>query len=174
MNRTPLLFIGGIILALLVLAGVLFAFVGTKKPADTQPSSTVTFPAGGVATGTASTSTPGSAAGSPSFLSNPDVTEDSENPGLYYLGNDPVSQENPQYIIEYIASSQSFIVSLTQEPIGETRHAAETYLQGVLGLTQEQMCSLKYIVNVPGSVNEQYSSVNLGFSFCSGAVRLPG
>jgi len=101
----------------------------------------------------------------------------SVNPGHYYLGNapDPSSSKPPSapYIIEYIASTHYFGVELTQEPIGQARIEAEQYLMQHLGITQDQMCQLKYMVSVPWYVNQVYTGENLGFSFCPGAVALP-
>ncbi len=102
--------------------------------------------------------------------------------GYYYLGiHAPVDGastanvtaiENPPYTILYIDSTQYFNITILQEPLGEVRQDAEKYLMEHLGVTQIQMCSLKYIISVPNSVNQIYSSKNIGFSFCSGAVQL--
>lgn len=158
----------GIVVVLLVLAFAIIALRSPKQPATTSQGN-VTFP-------TASSTPISSATGNAhTFLQDPDVKEDATNPGYYYLGYQPSAgqQTNPPYLIEYIAETQYFGITIMQEPIGENRRAAEQYLQQKLSLTQEQMCSLKYTVGVPDSVNAQYSDVNLGFSFCPGAVRLP-
>ena len=78
-----------------------------------------------------------------------------------------------QYLITYVGDSGYFIVSLLQEPIGAARKAAEADLMNQLGVSQDAMCNLNYMVAVPWSVNQVYSGMNLGFSFCPGAVVLP-
>jgi len=105
------------------------------------------------------------------FLTDTGTKEDSANKGYYFLGNQPEVQ-NP-YVIVYIAETHYFNISLLQEPISESRAAAEAYLLQHLGLTKEQLCTLDYMVSVPDSVNNIYSDENLGFSFCQGAVQLP-
>lgn len=101
--------------------------------------------------------------------------------GYYHLGYhtpipnlpDPSATDHPPYTIEYISGTQYFNVSLLAEPIGMARIEAEQYLEGLLGIPQDQMCRLQYMVSVPWSVNPVYASRNLGFSFCPGATPLP-
>jgi hypothetical protein len=106
------------------------------------------------------------------FLRDEDTYEDPVNPGYYYLRYPPQGN-NPPYHIVYIAQTSYFNVVLYEEPIGDSRRAAEEYLRGKLGLKQTEMCGLNYTVGTPNSVNSAYASMNLGFSFCTGAVRLP-
>lgn len=106
------------------------------------------------------------------FLDDPSVTEDSVNPGYYYLGNQPQGTSTP-YLIEYIKETDYFNIELLEEPIGETRKSAEDDLRSRLGLSDSELCALDYVVSTPTSVNSTYASINLGFSFCSGAVTLP-
>ena len=101
------------------------------------------------------------------------------NPGYYYLGyhyangtSDPTASNDPPYLIEYISTTQYFNISLLHEPLGQIRQQAEQYLMAHTGLTQNQMCQIKYMVSVPSSVNQVYAGTNLGFSFCPGAVQL--
>ena len=102
------------------------------------------------------------------------------NAGYYYLGYhmkegfpDPTASDNPPYVISYIDSTQYFNIALLQEPIGSVREEAQQYLMQHLGISQDQMCRLNYMVSVPDRVNSQFSSKNLGFSFCPGATVLP-
>lgn len=114
------------------------------------------------------------------FKSDPTTVADPINHGQFYLGYhfsegrwDTTATDNPPYIIDYVDSSQYFIVTLLQEPIRQTRLQAQQYITVHLGITEDQICQLKYTVNVPGWVNANYAGTNLGFSFCSGAVQLP-
>lgn len=110
------------------------------------------------------------------LLNDADVVEDPVNPGYYYLGYQtfgPNAVQDPPYLITFIKETNYFNITLLKEPLGETRASAERYLMDKLGATGEQLCQLNYTVGVPDAVNSVYSSMNLGFSFCQGAVRLP-
>lgn len=152
--------------AFLVLLVITLLLLVLRKPAPfTAPQTGVSFP----------NATTTSSAGQNSFLNNPDTKQDPYDSMTYYLGNQPLPDHssNPPYLISYNTQTGYFNVTLFQEPIGELRRQAEQYLQQRLGLSQEQMCSLKYVVGVPDFINTQYSDTNLGFSFCPGAVQLP-
>lgn len=114
------------------------------------------------------------------FMADPTTIKDPFNSDSYYLdgrSSEEVSNlttpTSSHFIIEYISSTQYFNIALMQEPIGPVRGEMERYLMTKLGLTQNQMCQLNYMVSVPNRVNSQYSGINLGFSFCPGAVVLP-
>lgn len=77
------------------------------------------------------------------------------------------------FSVYYMSSSQSFIITLTEEPIGLARVQMEQFLLSTLGLTQDQLCKLNYLVGVTQDVNPQFTGNNLGFSFCPGATVLP-
>jgi hypothetical protein len=110
----------------------------------------------------------------------PSTKEDPLNAGQYYMGyhqpegvSDPTATENPPYVINYIAATQFFNIAILQEPIGQSRKQMETYLMQHLGITQDQMCRLKYMVGVPARINQLYAGQDLRFSFCAGATELP-
>lgn len=105
------------------------------------------------------------------FLMASDTKEDSVNKGYYFLGNQPGVPSD--YVIEYIAETNYFNISLLKEPLSQSRLKAESYLLNQLGVTKEQLCTLDYMLTVPDFVNSIYSDENLGFSFCPGAVTLP-
>lgn len=113
------------------------------------------------------------------ILKDPETIADPVNQGYYYLGYHPAFDANSTqtnsvpYMIEYISNTNYFNIELLQEPIGTTRLLAQAYLLQHLGIPQNDLCSLKYMVSVPASVNEYYASQNLGFSFCPRAVTLP-
>jgi len=114
------------------------------------------------------------------FINNSATVKDPINSDYYYLGYhmyegvpDSTVTDNPPYIIEYISSTQYFNIALLQEPIGTAREEAQQYLMTRLGVAQNQMCQLNYMVSVPWRVNAQYTGRNLGFSFCPGATVLP-
>jgi len=114
------------------------------------------------------------------FINDPTTAKDPNNQGYYYLGyhpyegvSDPTAIENPPYLIVYISATQYFNIALLQEPIGPVREDMQQYLMARLGVTQDQMCRLNYMVSVPDRVNSNFSGRNLGFSFCPGATTLP-
>lgn len=81
------------------------------------------------------------------------------------------------YLATYIPSDgkapSEFLVTLYAEPIGATRKAAEAALRNRLGLTNTELCALSSIVATAPGVNTSFDGINLGFSFCAGAVKLP-
>lgn len=114
------------------------------------------------------------------FIADPETVQDPSNAGYYYLGyhtyagtQDVTATVAPPYVITYLSATQYFNIALLQEPIGPVREEMQQYLMGHLDISQDQMCKLKYMVSVPDRVNSQYSGMNLGFSFCPGAVVLP-
>ena len=109
------------------------------------------------------------------FKNDPAMTRDRINAGRYYLGfnltNDPT--EKAPYLIGYVETGDFFNVVLLQEPIGQSRKEAERYLMERLGISQNQMCTLRHTVSVPYFVNAFYTGMSLGFSFCPGSVVIP-
>lgn len=153
-----------LIVLLLIVVGIGIWIAGQKKPQD-QTNQTIQFPISSGASTSVSTA-------QNNFLSNPELHQDPNNSGYYFVGYQPSDATAP-YLIKYIAETHYFTVAVAQEPIGENRRRAEQYLAQLLGATHEQMCSLNYAVYVSNTINSQYSGENLGFSFCPGAVKLP-
>lgn len=113
------------------------------------------------------------------FIEDSATVSDPQNDGYYYLGNhypfeivDEEHIEQPEYIIMYIAESQYFNIVLLREPLRTTRKNAEQYLLEHLGVSPEELCQIDYVVSVPHYVNQYYTGMNLGFSFCQGTVAL--
>lgn len=117
------------------------------------------------------------------FINNGVTIPDAVNPGGYLLaGNLGYCLSDPQkcqaasttnFSVYYISGSKSFLIDLTEEPIGQARLDMEQFMLKTLGITEQQMCSLNYLVGVTRYVSEQYTGKNLGFSFCPGATLLP-
>jgi hypothetical protein len=101
------------------------------------------------------------------FLHNGTTEPDAQNPGNYYLAT------TSSFAIGYDSGSQFFTIALTEEPIGSARLQAEQFLETALGISQPQMCSLRYYLGTDIYTNSFYGGENLGFSFCPGAVALP-
>lgn len=185
-------------ISLAVLALGLFAFLWwASRHQSTQtptPSGTISFPSGtGVAPISSASSTSaslsfivGTQSGSlpvSDFLHNGVTVRDAANPTRYLLvGNSGACPSRPQecqagpevpYLITFDTASQVFAITLTQEPLSEARRQAETFLARTLRVSEQQLCSLKYLVGTTRDISEQYAYKNLGFSFCPGAVALP-
>lgn len=77
------------------------------------------------------------------------------------------------YQILFFPEDSYFLISLFEEPLGETRRAAETELQNTLKLSQQELCMLNSDVFTTIDVNEQYAGQDLGLSFCQQSVPLP-
>jgi hypothetical protein len=92
---------------------------------------------------------------------------------LYYELTGEYVATSTRYSIIYTDNDEGFTIALFQEPLGVVRKEAEVKLLGLLGITENDACNLKYDLGVPYSVSEQYSGKNLGFSFCPNAVLLP-
>ncbi len=113
------------------------------------------------------------------FLQDPETVKDHLNKGQNYLGYhfpegvpDPTATTEPPYVIDYFEADSSFSIAIFQEPVAANRLQAEQYLMEHLGISQNQMCTLKYSIGVPNRVNQYYAGMELGFSFCPGAVKL--
>lgn len=91
--------------------------------------------------------------------------------GVYAVSDDNEDGDQP-YTIFYYTETDSYAVSLNKEPLAEIRKQAELYLLSTSGLTQEQLCKNGGFVGTTYDINHQYAGVNLGFSFCPGAVVL--
>lgn len=106
------------------------------------------------------------------FKKDPATLTSKNLPGHYYLAGGIGSTAGIPFRTFYLESDGSFRITLLQEPLSETRAAAESDLMARLGITEKQMCGLNYIVSVLNSVNPNYPGRNLGFSFCPGAEAL--
>lgn len=162
-----------IIIATILIIGIgitLWFFTRGSNGAPVQQKP-VEFPSGGIA----SSSSP-YLSNADSLLQNPNVKADTNNQGNYFIGKQPSTNSevgSQPFIITYTAETKYFNITLTQEPIGEVRKKAESYLMQILSFSENQMCELNYSVYTPTTINSQFAGTNLGFSFCPGAVKLP-
>lgn len=110
------------------------------------------------------------------FLANETVKEDTQNPGLYELGNtaesDVVTGGEPAYAVIFDKESGVFNAMLLKKPFVQSRLEMEVYLKNLLQISDEEMCQLSYSVTVPGYVDQNASGQDYRFSFCSDAVQL--
>lgn len=106
------------------------------------------------------------------FLTDGGVNPDQDNPGYYFLGSSYSDGEDSPYVITYQQQTNFFNIVLLKEPLKDSRAKAENYLAVVVGLSQDQMCALKYMVSTPQYVSDDYAGKDLKFSFCSGSTPL--
>ena len=180
-----------------IVIGVLYVFFAPKAvPQVSEPATTLPGSAPSDLTSSTSGATPSGATGSMTvaaqdgsqvtvldFIHNGITILDKVNDGVYMLaGNLGYCLSDPgqcqaapadNFNVFYNSAPQSFNTVLTKEPIGQARLLMEQFLLSTLGITQSQLCSLKYRVGVTIYVNEQFAGENLGFSFCPGATPLP-
>lgn len=172
MNKFILLLL---LVALLLAGGILYTLY-TRDDVGLLEDQGIQFPSsGGPAVDVVQLSTrDGGMVTVKDFLVDPSTQADEANPGSYFLGQHfSESGPVPPYTITYIAASSYFNIGLFSEPLGAHRKAAEAFLMQRLGISEGQMCALKYTVSTPVRVSEQYSGQSLGFSFCPGSVELP-
>jgi hypothetical protein len=111
----------------------------------------------------------------PDFTKTPQPEGDTHVPEQGYL---IAENRDTGYEITYFSSTDAqspyILVSLKKEPLGVTRMAAEAELRTLFSLSDEELCLMPDAeVWVNRSVNEYYSGMDLGFSFCPDAVLLP-
>ena len=171
------------IITIILLAGLLFLFFMTPDVPTPAPSSgnTLPFP---VATSTSYTPPPGVIVPpgkkaiqdiSGSLIVN-DFTASSSfhtsNLSNYYDLVPESASTTPDYDIIFVDADQSFQVFLLKNPLGLARRHAEETLLAMLGISQQEACSLTYQVTVAYSINDTYAGRNFGFSFCPGSEVL--
>jgi hypothetical protein len=180
------------LVVILLAVMVIYILVPKNTTTTTNTPSETTFPASGNSTTSNSSTSSGIATVSTqsggkvatlNFIHNGTTIEDPANKGTYYLagssgacnsnGSCPTAGTEKDFTILYYPSNGSFNIGLASEPLGQVRIEAEQYLMKELGLSEQQMCDLKYNISTSAYVNQQYGGENLGFSFCPGAIPLP-
>lgn len=173
------------VLLLLVGAGMAWWLFGMKQPPAPPPLGTE-FPQGGG--GGSLVTVPvvtqqGSTITTRDFIHTSTTVEDPANPGSYYLAGETGycddqgvcahGASSKEFSIVYYPEDSSFIIALLAEPLSQSRKAAEQFLMNSTGLSGTELCALKYYVGTDAYRNAQFAGINLGFSFCPGAVKLP-
>lgn len=179
--NTKIIVIAGIIIVIALIAFVVWGFMSAPSQTPVTNPAGVNLPSAGNVTplpsGTPSISVAAIQQGSipvKDFKNNPNTVKDPYNAGYYDIagGSNPGLSHAPFHIF-YDDTHQYFGITLLSEPIGQYRKQAEQLLLQELGISQAQMCQLNYSVGVGPDVNEAYTGINLGFSFCPGATVLP-
>ena len=182
MNKKLLVAVGVVIATGITLLFLVFWRSQNTKPSTLSPGQGTTsssFPTPGPETNPDNTisikTENGGSIQTKDFIHDAETEKDMINPGHYHLGYRFTEGGNEKipYAIDYIDTTDFFNIVLYQEPIVNSRRDAEQYLMQHLGISQDQMCSLRYMVGVPYSVNEFYTATSLGFSFCPGSVQIP-
>ena len=197
MNTKIIIWTVGILLGAVIVAALWYVLSASRsEPKISQ--SPVTLPIGGTVNPATVSSTTlsgmeqktmalmaqdGGAVVARDFIHNDVTIPDAANVGRYLLaGNLGYCLSESQlcqaastsdFNVYYNSDQQSFTIALTREPIGQARLAMEQFMLTTLGITQQQLCSLNYLVGVSTHVSPNYTGKNLGFSFCPGATVLP-
>lgn len=74
--------------------------------------------------------------------------------------------ENKDYQILYFSKEKQFLISITGSPFSQKRELAEQYFLKTLGISQQEACQLKTIINTPSFANPAQSGTNYKLSFC--------
>jgi hypothetical protein len=193
MNKTTFIFgIGAVVLVGILLVAYKLTSPNVSVPtsisptvSEQNPGSSATNPVGQntttvppISVSTTSSSLPtgiaivannGTTITTNDFIHNSATLADPSNAGNYYLSGSSLDG----YAIGYRTQGQFFTIALEREPLGATRIAAENFLIAALGISENQLCNLKYYIGTDFHTNSFYAGKNLGFSFCPGAVVLP-
>ena len=192
-KRSTLLIIAAGVLVVLIILLALYLFgvftpnVG-QQGTNTQPGNQ--FPTSGTATSTNTGVMVVKGRGSgvtlavKDFEHNGQTIQDPHEAGTYTLASNSgycIEGDNcptgasatTNFSITYEATDNYFNILLLNEPLGQSRNEAEQFLEGALGISADQLCSLNYSVGTVLSVNATYAGEELGFSNCPGAVAFP-
>lgn len=107
------------------------------------------------------------------FTKDVSVQKDPYVPGQYDLVGGVSPDASTPYQVFYDTQDDYFGITIFKEPLGQNRLLAEQKLQAALGISQDAMCKLSYVIAPGPGVNDLYAGKNLGFSFCPGATQLP-
>jgi hypothetical protein len=143
-----------------------------------SPGTSATQPANAITVTTQS----GHAVAVKDFIHNGETVPDTVNPGHYYLagsigyclgdGTCPSGYKTDDFVVTYNESASSFNIILTAEPLSKARDEVGVFMLDRLGVTEAQLCTLRYWVGTTAEVNGIYAGKNLGFAFCPGAQQL--
>lgn len=156
------------------------AFFLLREPAPAAPAGGVENPfgnAGGgfIDPGTLEEETVAVLLADGSVAAVPDFRGDAQPEGAGpEAGYQAAGSAEGDYQVLYFPDDSYFLVSIFAEPIGANRLRAEGELRSRLKLPDETLCKLNADVFVTAEANETYAGMNLGLSFCPGAVSLPG
>lgn len=143
----------------------------TGTPSSAKPAATMTI-----------TTMSGHTVSVKDFIHNGETVPDTVNPGNYYLagsigyclgdGTCPSGYKTDDFVVTYNESAASFNIILTAEPLAKSRDEVGLFMLDRLGVTQAQLCGLRYWLGTTAGVNGVYAGKNLGFAFCPGATAL--
>jgi hypothetical protein len=82
-------------------------------------------------------------------------------------------QKTSNYEIVYLATSKSFVISLSGSNLADSRNQAEQAFLDSLGVSKMDACKLTVSLGVAPEVNSAAAGKNYGLSFCSNGKPLP-
>lgn len=178
MNKQQILISIGIVLVVLALGIGGYWYFSSRSP-DPGQSGALTSPFGFVGNPSTANKTLSLVLTDGTVVQATDFTKDNQpewagaDSGYWVAGS-----EKENYLILYFAPDQEggqaqFLISIYQEPIGANRRSAEAALKARLNLPESEICKLISSVSTGPGVSTTYDGINLGLSFCPGAVKLP-
>jgi len=106
---------------------------------------------------------------------------DPQNPGNYILAQDLGycedgycydNKESDSFSMWFDGRDQAFFIVLESQPLELARSDAEDFLQTLLGISNNDMCSISYYMTVSKYLESSHAGERVSFSFCSGARAL--
>lgn len=91
--------------------------------------------------------------------------------GLYSL-EEKLLNEGKGFSVLYSSNNNSYTVAITKLPLNVHREEAGKYFLDLLNIDEATACKMNVYVGVAASISAAYSSKDLKFSFCPGAVKL--
>lgn len=80
---------------------------------------------------------------------------------------DALVKRTDDYDIVYLAKGESFLITLSRQPLEEARQKAENDFLGTLGISKDEACELNVSLKVPGNVDINLAGEDYGLSFCT-------
>lgn len=84
---------------------------------------------------------------------------------------DVIIRDTDYYALIFFPRESSFIITLNDSNVRRARAIAENDTLEILGISKENICTLKIYITIPFDVNEAYSKESYGFSFCPNAKQ---
>ncbi len=171
MSKSAIIILGVAVGLLIALLAFFLYPSGAPTSTPIPGSGQNTLPVAGSSVTTSGTPGPAMSPSIETLLQSSDIIK--LGPDDYLLAGTASRFEQQEYQITYHAPDKTYTVSLTTEPLGQTRQDAEQRFLTLLGITEDQACALHVNVTTLYSVNQQYAGKNLGLSFCPYATVLP-
>lgn len=79
---------------------------------------------------------------------------------------DALVKRTQDYDIVYFAKDQSFLITLSRQPVKEARNQAELDLLETLGISKDEACKLKVSLKIPFDIDNNLAGKDFHLRFC--------